>query len=814
MTLRERRTDPDVPRDVEEDIREHLLHLNDPNWDFGHSDTSTLSGESVELEHKHTFPSDVHIGPSIGTAPSDFDTESRADSTLYGKSESPLNVRSEFDDYEENSPYAEVRAAVPNTDDPSMPVNTFRMWFIGILFTIIISGVNQFFSMRYPSVFVSGLVAQLVAMPIGKAFERFLPTTRFNTFGFVWSLNPGPFNIKEHVIITVMASVVSGGVYATEIIAAQRVYFDQTWGVGYQILLCLSSQLIGYAFAGLVRQFLVWPSAMLWPGALVNCALFSTLHKNFGRVETKHISRERFFLIAMACSFVWYWFPGYLFTALSIFNWVCWIAPNNIVVNQLFGYQTGLGMGFLTFDWSMVAYFASPLVVPWWAQVNIFIAFVIMFWFITPILYYKNVFFAKFLPMTASVTFDNTGLSYDATLIIQDGTFSEEAYQAYSPSFLPITLAIAYGIAFASTTGVFVHTFLWYRHDIVRHFRTSLKDRKDIHSRLMSTYPEVPHVWYAGVFLVAFVLAIITIEVFDTKLPVWALVLALAVGVFFLLPVGLIQAITNQTVGLQVLAELIAGYVLPGHPLANMIFKTFSFISLTQAIAFLGDLKLGHYMKVPPRTMFIAQIVATTISVFVNIGVQEWMFSNIVDFCLPTQPNSFTCPTTSVFATAALIWGGIGPERMFGPGSLYRPLLWFFLIGAILPVPFYLLARRFPLSPWRFVNIPVLFAGISLLPPATGINFSSWFVVGAIFQWFMRRFHFRWWMRYNYILSAALDSGVAISLIVIFFSLQLPKGGVFLNWWGNTVWMNTLDAVGVPLITLGEGETFGPVTWS
>ena len=63
--------------------------------------------------------------------------------------------------------------------------------------------------------------------------------------------------------------------------------------------------------------------------------------------------------------FVWYWFPGYLFTALSTFTWVCWIAPNNIVVNQLFGYSTGLGMGFLTFDWNVIAYNGSPLVTPW-----------------------------------------------------------------------------------------------------------------------------------------------------------------------------------------------------------------------------------------------------------------------------------------------------------------------------------------------------------------------------------------------------------------------------------------------------------------
>lgn len=41
-------------------------------------------------------------------------------------------------------------------------------------------------------------------------------------------------------------------------------------------------------------------------------------------------------------SAVWYIMPGYLFGALSMFNWVCWIAPNNIVVNQLFGYTSGL----------------------------------------------------------------------------------------------------------------------------------------------------------------------------------------------------------------------------------------------------------------------------------------------------------------------------------------------------------------------------------------------------------------------------------------------------------------------------------------
>lgn len=44
---------------------------------------------------------------------------------------------------EEDSPYAEVRSAVANTDDPGMPVGTLRAWIIGLLWAILIPGLNQ-----------------------------------------------------------------------------------------------------------------------------------------------------------------------------------------------------------------------------------------------------------------------------------------------------------------------------------------------------------------------------------------------------------------------------------------------------------------------------------------------------------------------------------------------------------------------------------------------------------------------------------------------------------------------------------------------
>ena len=37
----------------------------------------------------------------------------------------------------------DVSGIVPTTDDPSMPVSTFRAWFIGLIFSVIGSGINN-----------------------------------------------------------------------------------------------------------------------------------------------------------------------------------------------------------------------------------------------------------------------------------------------------------------------------------------------------------------------------------------------------------------------------------------------------------------------------------------------------------------------------------------------------------------------------------------------------------------------------------------------------------------------------------------------
>lgn len=98
---------------------------------------------------------------------------------------------------------------------------------------------------------------------------------------------------------------------------------------------------------------------------------------------------------------------------------------------------------------------------------------------------------------------------------------------------------------------------------------------------------------------------------------------------------------------------------------------------------------------------------------------------------------------------------------------------------------------------------------------ATGINYSSWALVNFIFNHILRRRFFAWWTKYNYILAAALDTGLALSGIVIFFCISYP-GAVFPAWWGNTVYLNTADAQGVAYKPMPAVGYFGPAngTWT
>lgn len=66
---------------------------------------------------------------------------------------------------------------------------------------------------------------------------------------------------------------------------------------GFEVLLCITTQLFGFGLAGLAARWLVNPASMLWPQVLSNAALWTTLHSRENLIaDGWRITRLRFFL--------------------------------------------------------------------------------------------------------------------------------------------------------------------------------------------------------------------------------------------------------------------------------------------------------------------------------------------------------------------------------------------------------------------------------------------------------------------------------------------------------------------------------------
>ncbi len=301
---------------------------------------------------------------------------------------------------------------------------------------------------------------------------------------------------------------------------------------------------------------------------------------------------------------------------------------------------------------------------------------------------------------------------------------------------------------------------------------------------------------------------------YPIHLPWYGLLLALAIGAIFFIPNGIIMAVTNQHSSIYLICQLICGVVFPGRPIANMVFVTYGYISSAQGIKFASDLKLGHYMKIPPRIMFLVQVIATLVSSLTQIGVLNWMFANVRGICTAEAINGFTCPIARVHFNGSILWGVVGPGEFFGPGAIYRALVWCFPLGAVLPIPLWLYCRRYNRhSILRKVNLPVIFGAMSWIPPATGLNFSVWALVCYIFNYLIKRRASAWWAKYTMTLSAALDSGLAFGIVVVFFGFIYPGFMKDFKWWGTEVYKQGCDWQACSYRTVPEGGHFGPDKW-
>lgn len=245
---------------------------------------------------------------------------------------------------------------------------------------------------------------------------------------------------------------------------------------------------------------------------------------------------------------------------------------------------------------------------------------------------------------------------------------------------------------------------------------------------------------------------------------------------------------------------------------------------------------MALYCKIAPRAVFRSQLASVVVTCFVAVATQDWLLAHVEGLCRPDQPSRFTCAADGapLFASS-LLWGLLGSDRVLG--HMYPLLRWCFLIGAAIALLFLAgqaygpcwlppvrdgLRRRLParlvalldaslfplVGSLLWLNPVLVIQGLQHWAPSNMAYKTPGFMLSLVFMYWMPRHRPAWWSRYNYTLSAALSAGLALSALVIFFTVGYrPRP---LRWWGNTVSTAGVDGRQVGILPLPARGYFGP----
>ncbi|PSS26173.1 Oligopeptide transporter like [Actinidia chinensis var. chinensis] len=218
---------------------------------------------------------------------------------------------------------------------------------------------------------------------------------------------------------------------------------------------------------------------------------------------------------------------------------------------------------------------------------------------------------AKKFPIFSSHLFTYQGQPYNISAIVNKNfEIDMVQYEKQGRINLSTLFSLTYGFGFATIASTLTHVALFYGREIYERFRASYKGKEDIHTRLMRKYKDIPSWWFHVLLGVAIAVSLVLCIFLNdqVQMPWWGLLFASVIAFIFTLPISVITATTNMTPGLNIITEYVMGIIYPGRPIANVCFKTYGYMSMDQAVSFLNDFKLGHYMKIPPRSMFLVQV--------------------------------------------------------------------------------------------------------------------------------------------------------------------------------------------------------------
>ncbi|EHA49202.1 peptide transporter MTD1 [Pyricularia oryzae 70-15] len=703
---------------------------------------------------------------------------------------------------------------LPLRDDGDAAL-TFRSIFLATCLAAFESTLYQIYQFKPTEIEVSSLFIVLIAHFAGTAWASLLP--RGDRLEARWRagrgssssstgapplwiriasvVNPGPWGLKEHAICAITAASSSNAAEAILAFTAQDLFYDLELKPVTVVLSIISISLFGYGICGLIRPIAVWHVDAVYWSSLPVVKTVQSLHWQ----EFKTSKPLRVFWIAFACMFVYEFLPAYMWPWLNSVSIPCLAAMHatgdlGATLTRFFGgsiNNEGLGLFSLSFDWQYITSYNTSL--PLITQLHTGLGFGICMIGMV-VVWYTNAFNAQSQPFMSTRLHSADGSIYPISQVFEAGQLDHAALERFGLPQLSGTFVWGLFMANAAIGGMITHCAVFYAKDIINSFKSAnnddFKDRH--HNHMKANYKEAPWWWFAIVLFVSFSLGLIVVTTQNITLPWWAFMISLLLGCIIAPLSTMLFSRFGLAIATNNLSKMLAGLIIPERPIGTMYFAAWSHSVISSCHSLCNDLKIGEYLKIPPRDMFLTQVYGTILGGFINYGVMSSIVKTNRDLLVNSDGNnSWSGATIQSYNTNAATWALA--KYLYAPGGAYSIVPLGLVLGVVLVLIHRAIVYFVPkIKGWDLaenINLPQLLTYCGEIPigaTQTCVIFSQ--ILGGLFaQFYLRNYRPRIFKNYFYSTAGAFDGAALSALFLLSFAMFGAAGPAipFPKWWGN-----------------------------
>ncbi|KAK4243546.1 OPT oligopeptide transporter [Corynascus novoguineensis] len=576
---------------------------------------------------------------------------------------------------------------LPLRDDGGQAL-TFRSILLATILSAFQAVMYQIYMFKPTAITIQGTFIVLIAYFLGNGWAAILPRgdkliARWRSQGDqgrlpLWItilnlLNPGPWNLKEHSICAITATSASNAASSVQVFAAQDLFYDLPLSPTTVILAVISIGLFGYGICGIMRPVAVWHVDAVYWSNLPTVKTLQGLHWQ----DIKNSKPLRWFWYSFVGMFFYEFLPAYIWPWLNAISIPCLAAMRATgekakVLTNLFGgslNNEGLGLFSLSLDWQYLTSFNTSLPLP--LQAHVAVGYLVCFAAMLGI-YYTNAWDAKSYPFMSTRLQSQDGGSYPTTEVFVDGVLNQEALEKYGIPRLTGSFAYSMFMANAAIGALVAHCIFFWGGDIFKAYKSAKQGRYDDrhHDHMAKHYKEVPWWWYISILVLSFVLGLIVVTTQNITMPAWAYVISLLLGMFIAPFSTILYSRYGNGIATNNLSKMLAGLILPERPIGNMYFAAWSHNVISNCVNLSADLKMGEYLKIPPRVMFLTQVYGTILGGFINYAVMISIVGENRDLLANTDGNSsWSGATMQSYNTNATAWALA--KYLYATGATY-----------------------------------------------------------------------------------------------------------------------------------------------